>query len=74
MTPRQLDDLDRGIISQLQQDGRRPFRAIARALGVAEGTVRYRAGRLQEEGMLRILALAIRSPSATRSRPQCSCA
>jgi Lrp/AsnC family transcriptional regulator for asnA, asnC and gidA len=58
VTPRRLDELDRGIISHLQQDGRRPFRAIARALGVAEGTVRLRAVRLQEEGMLRILALA----------------
>jgi Lrp/AsnC family transcriptional regulator, regulator for asnA, asnC and gidA len=54
----QLDELDRGIIAQLQIDGRRPYRAIARALGVAEGTVRARASRLQEEGILRILALA----------------
>jgi Lrp/AsnC family transcriptional regulator, regulator for asnA, asnC and gidA len=58
MTPRELDQLDRAIISQLQEDGRRPYRAIARSLGVAEGTVRFRATRLQEEGFLRILALA----------------
>jgi Lrp/AsnC family transcriptional regulator for asnA, asnC and gidA len=55
---RELDDLDRAIISQLQVDGRRPFRAVARTLGVAEGTVRFRATRLQEEGVLHILALA----------------
>ncbi|HLH67377.1 MAG TPA: Lrp/AsnC family transcriptional regulator [Solirubrobacteraceae bacterium] len=55
---RELDALDRAIISQLQVDGRRPFRAIARSLGVAEATVRFRATRLQEEGVLRILALA----------------
>ena len=55
---RELDSLDRAIISQLQMDGRRPFRAIARALGVAEGTVRFRATRLQDEGILQILALA----------------
>jgi Lrp/AsnC family transcriptional regulator for asnA, asnC and gidA len=55
---RQLDALDRAIISQLQVDGRRPFRAIARSLNVAEGTVRLRATRLQDEGILRILALA----------------
>jgi Lrp/AsnC family transcriptional regulator, regulator for asnA, asnC and gidA len=54
----ELDEIDRGIIAQLQIDGRRPYRAIARALGVAEGTVRTRASRLQEEGVLRILALA----------------
>jgi Lrp/AsnC family transcriptional regulator for asnA, asnC and gidA len=58
VSPRPLDGLDRGIISQLQEDGRRPFRAIARTLGVSEGTVRFRATRLQEEGTLRILALA----------------
>lgn len=56
--PRELDALDRAIISRLQFDGRRPFRAIARELGVAEATVRFRATRLQEEGILRILALA----------------
>jgi Lrp/AsnC family transcriptional regulator for asnA, asnC and gidA len=58
MTRHELDQLDRAIISQLQEDGRRPFRAIARSLGVGEGTVRFRATRLQEEGILRILALA----------------
>ncbi len=58
MTAPHLDQLDRAIISQLQEDGRRPFRAIARALGVSEGTVRSRATRLQEDGILRILALA----------------
>jgi Lrp/AsnC family transcriptional regulator for asnA, asnC and gidA len=58
MTLRELDRLDRAIISQLQEDGRRPLRAIARSLGVGEGTVRFRTTRLQEEGILRILALA----------------
>ena len=55
---RELDELDRAIISQLQIDGRRSFRAIARALGVSESTVRFRAGRLQQEGVLHIIALA----------------
>ncbi len=54
----QLDELDRAIVAQLQVDGRRPYRAIARSLGVAEGTVRARASRLLDEGILRILALA----------------
>lgn len=58
MTPHELDELDRAIISQLQEDGRRPFRAIARSLGVGEGTVRFRATRLLEGGVLRILAFA----------------
>lgn len=54
----QLDGLDRAIISQLQMDGRRPFAAIARAVGVAEGTVRFRVSRLQNEGILHIVAFA----------------
>jgi Lrp/AsnC family transcriptional regulator, regulator for asnA, asnC and gidA len=58
MTALHLDHLDRMIISQLQEDGRRSFRAIARTLDVSEGTVRFRVTRLQETGVLRILALA----------------
>jgi Lrp/AsnC family transcriptional regulator for asnA, asnC and gidA len=58
MTALHLDNLDRAIISQLQEDGRRPFRAIARSLDIGEGTVRFRVTRLQENGILRILALA----------------
>jgi Lrp/AsnC family transcriptional regulator, regulator for asnA, asnC and gidA len=58
MTTRDLDQLDRAIISHLQEDGRRPYRAIARSLGVGEATVRFRATRLQEAGLLRFLALA----------------
>lgn len=54
----ELDELDRRIVFQLQVDGRRSFRAIARAVGASESTVRFRATRLQQEGVLRILALA----------------
>lgn len=50
------DDLDRQILVELQQDGRRPFREIGRRLGVSERTVRLRVKRLQDEGALRILA------------------
>ena len=54
----QLDALDRAIVSQLQVDGRRPFAAIARTVGVTEGTVRFRVARLQDEGILHIVAFA----------------
>jgi Lrp/AsnC family transcriptional regulator, regulator for asnA, asnC and gidA len=53
-----LDELDRALIAQLQEDGRRPFREIARTLEVSEATVRARVRRLQEAGMLRIVAFA----------------
>lgn len=51
-----LDDTDRAIIRDLQVDGRRPFREIARSLDVAEGTVRSRVKRLQASGVLNIVA------------------
>ncbi len=54
--PAGLDELDRAIIAQLAEDGRRPYRAIAKDLGVPETTVRFRARRLQREGVLTILA------------------
>ena len=51
-----LDALDRSILAALQLDGRRPFRVIARDLDVSEGTVRTRVRKLEESGVLRILA------------------
>lgn len=53
-----LDEVDRAILRELQDDGRRSFREIARNVGVSERTVRVRARRLQEEGILRIIAFA----------------
>jgi Lrp/AsnC family transcriptional regulator, regulator for asnA, asnC and gidA len=56
--PVRLDDLDAAIIRHLQEDGRRTYREIGRDLGVAEGTIRFRARRLTESGALRIVAIA----------------
>lgn len=53
-----IDDLDRNIIRELQVDGRRPLREIARNLGIAEATVRLRLKRLQDEEILQIVAFA----------------
>lgn len=50
-----LDDLDREILHELQLDGRRSFREIARSLATSEATVRFRVKRLRESGILRIL-------------------
>ncbi|MDX1523376.1 MAG: Lrp/AsnC family transcriptional regulator, partial [Anaerolineae bacterium] len=52
-----LDKLDCLILSQLQEDGRRPFTEIAKSLGVTEGTVRKRAARLIEEDVIRVIGL-----------------
>jgi Lrp/AsnC family transcriptional regulator for asnA, asnC and gidA len=51
-----LDELDRSILRELQQDGRRPFREIARTLAVSERTVRARVRRMEADGIQRILA------------------
>ncbi|WP_164519722.1 Lrp/AsnC family transcriptional regulator [Nocardioides ferulae] len=50
-----LDDLDRKILQELQDDGRRAFRDIARTLQVSEATVRGRVKRLRDTGVLQIL-------------------
>jgi Lrp/AsnC family transcriptional regulator for asnA, asnC and gidA len=51
-----LDPIDYGIVRELQEDGRRAFREIARNLSVPEATVRTRVKRLQDQGILQILA------------------
>ncbi|MEA2284760.1 MAG: Lrp/AsnC family transcriptional regulator, regulator for asnA, asnC and gidA [Solirubrobacteraceae bacterium] len=53
-----LDTVDRAILRELQEDGRRPFREIARKIGVSERTVRARARRMSDDGVLRIIAFA----------------
>ncbi|MEJ2357163.1 MAG: Lrp/AsnC family transcriptional regulator [Deinococcales bacterium] len=52
-----LDELDKAIIVALEDDGRRPFRDIARDLDVAESTVRSRVARLQERRLIHITAV-----------------
>jgi Lrp/AsnC family transcriptional regulator, regulator for asnA, asnC and gidA len=52
------DRIDLGILRELQADGRRSFREIARHLRIPEATVRARFKRLEEQGVVRILAFA----------------
>jgi Lrp/AsnC family transcriptional regulator for asnA, asnC and gidA len=54
-SPPQLDDLDRAVLHELQLDGRRSFRDVARTIGASEATVRFRVNRLRENGVLQIL-------------------
>jgi Lrp/AsnC family transcriptional regulator, regulator for asnA, asnC and gidA len=54
----ELDHLDHEIIRHLQEDGRRPYREIGRALGVSEGTIRWRVRRLVDAQALRVVAIA----------------
>ncbi len=52
-----MDELDLSILSYLQKDGRKRFTEIAKELGVAEGTVRYRVAKLQEEHGLQFVGM-----------------
>ena len=48
------DDLNRSIIKMLQQDGRLPYKDIARELGVMEPTVGRWRGRFAKGGLAAI--------------------
>jgi Lrp/AsnC family transcriptional regulator, regulator for asnA, asnC and gidA len=55
---KRLDEIDRRIIAALQADGRKPYSRIAAELDVSESVVRYRAQRLDDEGMLQVVGVA----------------
>jgi Lrp/AsnC family transcriptional regulator for asnA, asnC and gidA len=52
-----LDDVSKAIIEQLQQDGRRPYATIGKAVGLSEAAVRQRVAKLQENGVMQIVAV-----------------
>jgi Lrp/AsnC family transcriptional regulator, regulator for asnA, asnC and gidA len=51
------DDISKQIIEQLQEDGRRSYAAIGKAVGLSEAAVRQRVQRLQEAGVMQIVAV-----------------
>ncbi len=52
-----LDNVSKAIIEQLQQDGRRPYAAIGKAVGLSEAAVRQRVQRLLDSGVMQIVAV-----------------
>ena len=52
-----LDATSKAIIEQLQADGRRPYAAIGKAVGLSEAAVRQRVQRLIESGVMQIVAV-----------------
>jgi Lrp/AsnC family transcriptional regulator, regulator for asnA, asnC and gidA len=52
-----LDDISKRIIEQLQADGRQSYAAIGKAVGLSEAAVRQRVQRLQEAGVMQIVAV-----------------
>ncbi len=51
-----LDDIDRKIILELQEDARRQSKIIAKKLKVSEGTIKNRVTRLKNRGILKLEA------------------
>ncbi|MDJ1132582.1 Lrp/AsnC family transcriptional regulator [Streptomyces iconiensis] len=52
-----LDAVSLAIIEQLQEDGRRPYAAIGKAVGLSEAAVRQRVQKLQDQGVMQIVAV-----------------
>ena len=52
-----VDDISKEIIEQLQQDGRRSYAAIGKAVGLSEAAVRQRVQRLIDSGAMQIVAV-----------------
>jgi Lrp/AsnC family transcriptional regulator for asnA, asnC and gidA len=52
-----LDETSKRIIEQLQEDGRRPYATIGKAVGLSEAAVRQRVQRLSESGIIQIVAV-----------------
>lgn len=52
-----LDDVSKSIIEQLQEDGRRSYAEIGKAVGLSEAAVRQRVQKLTESGVMQIVAV-----------------
>lgn len=58
MTDRhELDDTDKAIIRELQVDGRAAYSRLAPLVGLSEAAVRQRVNRLQDRGVIQIVAV-----------------
>jgi Lrp/AsnC family transcriptional regulator for asnA, asnC and gidA len=52
-----LDELSKGIIEQLQEDGRRSYAEIGKAVGLSEAAVRQRVQKLTDAGVMQVVAV-----------------
>jgi Lrp/AsnC family transcriptional regulator for asnA, asnC and gidA len=52
-----LDDVSKAIVEQLQQDGRRTYASIGKAVGLSEAAVRQRVTKLLEAEIIQIVAV-----------------
>ncbi len=52
-----IDDTSKRIIEQLQENGRRSYAEIGKAVGLSEAAVRQRVQRLTDAGVMQIVAV-----------------
>ncbi|MCM2578885.1 Lrp/AsnC family transcriptional regulator [Streptomyces meridianus] len=52
-----IDAVSLAIIEQLQEDGRRPYAAIGKAVGLSEAAVRQRVQKLLDQNLMQIVAV-----------------
>ncbi|MCS3494284.1 MULTISPECIES: Lrp/AsnC family transcriptional regulator [Actinomycetes] len=56
-TAQAIDEISKEIIEQLQEDGRRSYAAIGKAVGLSEAAVRQRVQKLVESRVVQIVAV-----------------
>lgn len=52
-----LDDTSKAIIAQLQEDGRRSYAEIGKAVGLSEAASRQRVQKLMDAGVMQVVAV-----------------
>src|SRR5580693_8177343 len=52
-----LDEVNKAIVEQLQEDGRRTYGSIAEAVGLSEAAVRQRVQKMRDAGIMQIVAV-----------------
>ena len=52
-----LDRISAAIVDSMRSDGRKPYAAIAKEVGVSEATVRQRVQRLIEQGHMQVVTV-----------------
>jgi Lrp/AsnC family transcriptional regulator for asnA, asnC and gidA len=55
---RKMDEIDRAIFLHLWEDGRRPYTAIAKDVGLSEASVRQRVARMIRDKIFRVTVIA----------------
>src|ERR1700694_4371646 len=63
-----LDEVNKAIVEQLQQDGRRTYGSIAAAVGLSEAAVRQRVQKMRDAGIMQIVAVTDPLPVGFRSQ------